>query len=64
MATDAQNLASAKSALLVALAANAGKPNYTIDGQTVTWGEMFDRLDKIDKALAATEGPFELATEY
>lgn len=63
MATDAENLAAAKSALLAALAANAGKPNYTIDGQSVTHGELFDRLAKIDEALAAIGGPFELQTE-
>lgn len=64
MATDAENLAAAKSALLAALAEHGAKPNYSIDGQSVSWGELWDRLAKIDAALAATEGPFELQTEY
>ena len=63
MATDAENLAAAKSALLATLAANGHKPNYSIDGQSVSWGELWDRIKKIDEALAATEGPFELQTE-
>ena len=63
MATDAENLATAKSALLAALAANGHKPNYSIDGQSVTWGELWDRIAKIDAALAAIQGPFEVATE-
>ena len=64
MATDAENLAAAKSALLAALAKHGAKPNYSIDGQSVSWGELWDRIAKIDAALAATEGPFELQTEY
>ena len=63
MATDAENLATAKSALLAAIATGAGKPNYSIDGQSVTWGELFDRLAKINEALSAIGGPFELQTE-
>ena len=63
MATDAENLAAAKSALLAALATQAGRPDYSIDGQSVNRSELLDRLDKLNAALAAAEGPFELQTE-
>ncbi len=38
------------------------KPNYSIDGQTVSWqsymDSLFDRLDQIDRQINAAE-PFE-----
>lgn len=63
MATDLENLRTARSNLLAALAECAGKPNYSFEGQTVTWGELFDRLGKIDKAIAAIQGPVEIHSQ-
>ncbi len=63
MATDLELLQTAKTALLTVLAANAGAPNYKIDGQMVSIGELFDRLAKLDAALAAIQGPFEIVDE-
>ena len=59
MATDLDNLYAARSALYAALAANAGKRNYSVDGQSVSTGELFDRLEKLNKVIAAAEGPWE-----
>ena len=59
MPTDIDNLIAARSALYAALAANAGKPNYSIDGQSVTWGELMDRIDKLNAAISIAQGPFE-----
>lgn len=63
MATDLELLQTARTALLTALSENAGCPNYTIENQTVSIGELFDRLAKIDAAIAALNGPVELITE-
>jgi len=60
--SDATNLDTAISAILTALATNAGKPNYTIDGQTVSYDSLLDRLDKLQRARTATAGPFEVET--
>ena len=64
MPTDLENLQTARSAILTALAANAGKPNYSIDGQQVSYDSLLDRLAKIDALIAAQEGYFEVSTEY
>lgn len=64
---NAGRLASAlriKDALLTAMEAGAGKPGYTIDGQTVTWGELFDRMAKVDAMIAAIQGPIEVYSEH
>lgn len=63
MATDLENLQTAKSNLLAALAEHGHKRNYSIDGQSVTSGELWDRLAKIDAAMAAIQGPFEHSSE-
>lgn len=60
MATYLENLQTARDTLAAALATNAGKPNYSIDGQSVTWGELMDRLAKLDAAIAAGQGPIEV----
>lgn len=62
MATDLENLQAAKSNLLAALAQHGHKRNYSIDGQTVTYGELWDRIKKIDEAMASVQGPFEHAS--
>ncbi len=64
MATDIDNLYAARSAILAALAANAGQPNYTIDGETISWDSLTDRLEMLNKQIAVFEGSTEVATEY
>lgn len=63
MATYIENLQAAREALAAALAANAGKPNVSFDGESYTWGELFDRLAKLDAAIAAGQGPVEIETQ-
>jgi hypothetical protein len=60
MATDLENLQTAKSNLLARLAEVGHKRNYTIDGQTFDTGELWKRLKMIDEAIASSQGPFEL----
>lgn len=62
MPTDLENLQTARSAILTELAANAGKPNYTIDGQSVSRDSLLDRLTKLNALINVFEGPFELET--
>ena len=59
MATDLENLNTAKSAILTQLAAHAGTPDYSADGRSVSWGSLLDRLEKINAQIAAIEGPWE-----
>ena len=63
MATVLENLTTAREALAAALATGAGKPNYTIDGQSVSWGELCDRMAKLDAMIATAAGPWEVITE-
>lgn len=60
MATDLENLQTARSNLLAALATNGHKRDYTIDGQQVSNSELWDRLEKVNAQISAIEGPFEL----
>ena len=60
--SDATNLDTAISAILTALATNAGKPNYTIDGQTVSYDSLLGRLEKLQKMKTSVAGPFEVET--
>jgi hypothetical protein len=64
MATYVENLQTAREALAAALAENAGRPNYTIDGETFDFGELIDRLAKLDAAIAAGQGPVEVYSEH
>jgi len=59
--TALDDLKSARDTLAAALKDNAGKPNYSVDGQSVSWGEMFDRLQKLNERIAEME-PFEVET--
>ncbi len=61
--TNLEKLQQLKSNLLDALLINGMKPNYMIDGQKVSWGEVYDRLAKIDAAIAALQGPIEEVDE-
>ena len=59
MATDLENLMTARSNLLEALAQHGHKRNYTVDGQTFDTGELWDRLKKMNEQIAAAGGQFE-----
>lgn len=63
MATRLENLETARDVLAAALAANAGRPNYSIDGESITFGELCDRMAKLDAMIAASQGPVEVASE-
>lgn len=65
MATEAQNLQTSLEAVAAKLAevtANP-KPSYSIDGQSVSWGEYYGSLVKLRNelklAVIDAEGPFE-----
>lgn len=65
MPTDAERIATIKTqtlAIIADMTANP-KPSYNIDGQSVSWSEYLDRLQKTvawcDEQLAATNGPYE-----
>lgn len=62
--SDLALLIQARTAILTALASNAGKPDYSVDGQTVKYSDLVDRLDKINQQITALQGPFEVATEF
>lgn len=63
MATYSENLQTARNVLAAALAANAGRPNYTIDGETFDFNGLMDRLAKLDAAIAVAQGPVEVETQ-
>lgn len=62
--TDLEILVATRTALLTALETYAGRPNYTVDGQTFDFNGLYDRLDKINAQISAIQGPVELQTEY
>lgn len=62
MATYLENLQTARERLAAALAESAGKPNVSFDGESISWGELCDRLAKLDAAIAAGQGPIEAET--
>ena len=72
MATDLENLKTRRSAILTELAAlsstaSGGKPNYTINGQSVDHigykRSLYDELKTIDELIVALQGPFEVVSE-
>jgi hypothetical protein len=69
MPTDAQNMATAISNLTAAIvtATSNPKPNYTIDGQTVSHSDylkgLFDSLRMAREQQAALDGPFDFEIE-
>jgi len=63
MATYAENLIAAREALAAALVTQAGRPNYSIDGESFDFNGMMDRLAKLDAAIAAAQGPVEVETQ-
>jgi len=68
MASDAENLAAIRSNLLTTLAdlTTNPKPNYSINGQSVSWQSLYDslwnQLSKVNEQMAAVGGPFEHAS--
>lgn len=58
-----ENLQTARNTLAAALATNAGRPNYSIDGESMNFGELLDRIEKLDKAIAVAQGPVEVETQ-
>ncbi len=62
MATDLENLQTAKSAILTQLAAHAGTPATSGDGRSTNWGSLWDDLKKVNAQIAALEGPWEIET--
>lgn len=63
MATDLELLQTARTAILTALASNAGKPNYNIDGQSVSYDALTSRLRDLNEQIAAFQGPLEEISE-
>lgn len=63
MPTDLENLQTARSNLYAALASHGHKRNYSIDGQSFTNGELWDRIAKLDAAIAAAQGAQEVISE-
>lgn len=57
------DLKTARDRLAASLAANAGRPNYTIDGETFDFNGLLDRLAKLDQAIASGQGPVEVETQ-
>lgn len=63
MATDLELLQTARTAILTAMATNAGKPDYSIDGQSVSYSSLFTRLTQLNDQIAAIQGPLEEISE-
>lgn len=61
--TDLERLEEIRTSILEALRTKGAKVNYNIDGQSVSYDSLFDRLDKINAQIAAINGPVELITE-
>lgn len=64
------NLITAKAniaAKIAEISANP-KPNYSIDGQSISWASYFDMLNsqlgKLDESIAVAQGPFEMPIEF
>lgn len=57
------DLKSARDALAAALKTHAGKPNVSIDGESISFGELCDRIAKLDAAIAVAQGPIEVETQ-
>lgn len=63
MATDLENLQTARTALTASIALYAGDPNYVVNGVTVNYGELIDRLSKLDGLISQYEGPAVVVSE-
>ncbi len=53
-------------AQLAAMSANP-KPNYSIDGESISWQSLFDslsdRIDKVNAQIQMADGGFEVRTQ-
>jgi hypothetical protein len=69
MATVLDNLTAAKANVAANLAAMTAspKPNYSLDGESYSWAELFDiymrQLLTLDEAIERAGGPFEIRTQ-
>jgi archaellum component FlaC len=63
VATDLELLTEARTAVLTAIRDNAGKPSYSIDGQSVSRTEIFRQLAELNDQIQAVGGPVEEITE-
>lgn len=69
MPTTTEQIITIKSQTLANIAAitAAPKPSYSIDGQSVSWGEYLKQLQETvkwcDEQLAAEAGPFEFQSQ-
>lgn len=59
-AADIANLVTARSNLYAALASHGHKRSYSIDGQQVSYGDLWDRIKQLNEAIQQAQGPFEL----
>jgi hypothetical protein len=73
MATDAENIATRKSAIYAQLAAMSstsvgGKPTYSIDGQSVDHvgyrRSLLDELKMLNELQISAAGPYEVVDRY
>lgn len=66
MATDAEMLATIKSQLLARITEITAqpKPNYTIDGQTISWqsylDSLWDKVEKVEAQITSASGSFQV----
>lgn len=63
MATALENLIAARDDITAAIAANAGKPSYSIDGQSVSYSDLMGQLRDLNAQIAACGGPYNVSTE-
>lgn len=68
MATYAENLSTARDNIAAQLAAMtvSPRPNYSIDGESMSWQSLFDslntQLEKINEKIQMADGGFEVVT--
>ena len=68
MATVLENLTTARDNYASQLASISAKPkpNYSLDGQSVSWAEyqafLMDKIEKLNELIQQEGGPFELQT--
>jgi hypothetical protein len=63
MATPAENLDSAITAISSAIAANPTAINYSIDGQSVSHGDLVKKLAELTMLRSQLEGPVQSETQ-
>lgn len=58
MASDLENLKAIRSNLLATLVTNGVKPDYSIDGQSVTYSSLLEWIERLNVQITAAEGPW------